>query len=447
MKKISLIAAFVLLISIFTAIPVNAISFTPNESVYSEAVLLKNLDTGTTIYEKNADQKVYPASLTKIMTAILVLENIPDLDNTMITAEPSLFDELYLIGASTADFRPYETASAKDLMYGMMLQSACEAASILGYYVGGDSIENFIIMMNNKAKEIGCTDTHFTNAHGLFSENQYTTAKDMAIITEYAMKLPQFMEISCTNKYEIPPSNKHTESRIVAHTNLMMDKARGGEKYYYENIKGIKTGTLDEAGRCLVSTASKNGYNYMLITFNAPMKDDEGNNVYYNFLDAKSLYEWAFKYFSYTDLIGSEEEIAEVKVRFSNDNDFVLVRPDGEYSTLWPSTIDTSSIQRIVNIEKDEIDAPVAKGTKLGTVDLMLSGVKITSLDLIAANDVERSELKYNLFKAKEFFTSTWFKIGVGVAIGLIVIYIIMFLIYSRKKKIRRKKVNRKRQF
>ncbi|MEG0615267.1 MAG: D-alanyl-D-alanine carboxypeptidase, partial [Oscillospiraceae bacterium] len=131
MKKISIFLAAVILLSIITIMPAGAVSFTPNVEVASEAVYLINTDSNTVIYEKNADLKEYPASLTKIMTAILVLENIDDLEATQIEAAPRIFDEFVGVGASTADFKPYEVASAKDLMYGMLLQSACEAASIL----------------------------------------------------------------------------------------------------------------------------------------------------------------------------------------------------------------------------------------------------------------------------------------------------------------------------
>lgn len=445
MKKFSAILSIFVLISFISSFKINAVSFTPNSEIYSEAVYLKNLDTGEVIYQKNADKKEYPASLTKIMTAILVLENVDDIDNTMVTAPPYVFDELYKTGASTADFRPNETASVKDLMYGMILQSACEAASILADYVGGGSVSKFVQMMNDKAKSLGATSTNFTNPHGLFDENQYTTAHDMAIITEYAMSLSRFNEIADTKTYTIGPSNKHTEPRTVSHTNLMLDKVKGGE-YYYPYVKGIKTGTLDEAGRCLVSSASKDGYNYLLVTLNAPLKDADGNNKYYNFMDAITLYEWAFKYFKNTVLLQSSEEVGEVPVRFSSGNDYVLVCPKDSFSALWPSTLDTSAIQRVINLEQ-EVDAPVKKGDKLGTMELKLSGETLFKVDLVAKDGVERSELEYNLYLAKQFISSTWFKATVALIVALIILYLIIHGISSKKKRRKIKKISKRRQF
>lgn len=445
MKKCSIFIVIALIISMLSVLPASAVSFTPDKEIYSEAAYLINLDTGIVIYEKNAEQQEYPASLTKIMTAILTLENVPDIDNTMVTAPSYVFDELYQSGASTADFRPYETAPVKDLLYGMILQSACEAANILADYVGGGSMPKFIEMMNAKAQALGATSTHFVNPHGLFDANQYTTAKDMAIITQYAMSLSKFNEIANTTSYTIGTTNKHTETRTVSHTNLMLDKIKGGE-YYYQYAKGIKTGTLDESGRCLVSTASKDGYNYLLVTLNAPVKDAEGNNKFYNFVDAITLYDWAFKFFQLTSILTTDEEIAEVPVKFSDSKDYVLVQPSADFSTLWPSTLDMSSVQRVITLE-DEVVAPVVKGAKLGTMELKLSGETLTTVDLIAQNDVGRSAMEYNLSIAKEFTSSIWFKTAVAVIILLIVLYLVVHGTINRKKRKKMKKVTKKRQF
>lgn len=444
MRKISIVTIVALLITSFLSVKVNAITFPYDGELHSDAVYLVNLDTDTVIYEKNSDKMEYPASLTKIMTAILTLENIPDLKNTTIEAPSYIFDELYQVGASTADFRPYEIASAEDLMYGMMLQSACEAASILGDYVGQGSISNFVDMMNSKALELGATDTHFTNAHGLFDPEQYTTAKDIATITEYALTLPRFKEITNTYSYELAPTNKHSEPRTVVHTNFMLNKS---SKYYYPYIQGIKTGTLDEAGRCLVTTASKDGYNYLCVVMGSPLYDEDGNKVFYNLEDTKNLYEWAFNDFSYKTILSDTEEIGEVSVNFSDDKEYVLVKPSEEFSLLWPSSIDESTVQRVIDLDED-VDAPVEKGQKLGTMKLMLSGEELKEVDLVSTDSVERSALKYNLYIAKQFTSSTWFKIAIGVVIVLIILYI-AFLISINKKKKRRKirSVNKRRPF
>lgn len=439
---LTLLAA--LLFTLFPAMPVAAVNFIPNCDVYSEAVLLVNLDNNVVLYEQNADKPMFPASLTKIMTAILALENISDLDNTMIEANPALFDELYLSGASTANFLPYEVASAKDLMYGMVMQSACEAASILAYHVGGGSVTSFVQMMNDKAAELGCTNTHFANAHGLFDESQHTTARDMALITQYAISLPRFMDIANTVQHTIPVSNKNLEPRTVRHTVKMLDK---NSEYYYSPLRGVKTGTLDESGRCLITTATKDGYNYLLVTLNAPQETaPDGKVVRYDFQDHRNLYQWAFDDFRYTTLLSADEEVDEVPVKFSSGNDYVLVSPASDYATLWQTSIDQTNLRRVVTLD-EEVIAPVEKGQKLGTIELQLSGEAIVSVDLIATASVERSAWKYNLDLAKQFTSSAWFKIAVVVAVALVIGYLALYISSLRRQRRKKRRVKKSRRF
>lgn len=442
MKKISLIVTFLVILSMFSEIAASALTFTPDITVYSEAAYLINMDTGTVIYEKNPDQKMYPASLTKIMTAILVIENVSDLENTQIEAPSYIFDELYGLGASTADFRPYETASAEELLYGLMLQSACEAGSILADYVGGN-VENFVLMMNEKARELGCTNTNFVNAHGLEDPNQYTTASDMAKIMEYAVTLPNFTKITSTYAYEIGASNKHSEPRSIYNTNKMLLKT---SDYYYEPIRSSKTGTTDEAGRCLATTASLDGYNYLLVTLGGPLYDDDGEIFQSSFVDAKNLYQWAFENFKPTVLLSTDEEIGEVGVKYSDGNDYVLVQPAEKFSMLWPTCIDTTVIDRKKNLP-DEIEAPVKKGDKVGTLELKCSGETLAVVDLVAATDVNKSALKYNLDVAKNFFGSFWFKLAIVLIVVLIGAYIFLYFFINRKKRRKMKRIKKRRQF
>lgn len=437
MKKLSFILVFAVIMSMFSQIQVNALTFTPSTEVYSEAAYLINLDTDTVIYEKNSDKVMYPASLTKIMTAIIAIENIEDLENTQIEAPSYIFDELYQSGASTADFRPREVATAKDLLYGLMLQSACEAGSILADHVGG-SVEGFVEMMNNKAVEIGCENTHFVNAHGLHHPDQYTTAKDMAKIMEYAVSLPEFKEIASTYSYEIPANNKHTEPRNIYHTNKMILRT---SDYYYEPIGPSKTGTTDEAGRCLASTASFGGYNYLLVTLGGPMKDEEGNNFQSAFLDAKSLYEWAFAYFRETTILSVTEELGEVSVKYSAGADHILVHPEHGFEMFWPTSIETTVIEKKVNLPK-EIEAPVKAGDKIGTLELRCSGETLAEINLLASQGVEKSALAYNLDLVKKFFSSIWFKVTLGVVLFFVAGYVALVIIANKKKK-KRRRMNR----
>lgn len=432
MRKLSLLIC-VCFLTVMMAVNVQAITFSlpDGTTIYSEAAYLVNLDTDEVVYEKNADKQLVPASLTKIMTAIILLEeykdNISALSTTYVSGPSACFDELYMTGASTADIRIGEKVSYKDLLYAMMLRSACEAANIIAYNIGGGSIQNFVDMMNDKAAQLGCVNTHFTNAHGLFWEDHYTTARDMAVITEYAMSLPMFTEISCTVEYTMEATDYHPEPRTISHTNYMMSRTNGGD-YYYEYVKGIKTGTLDEAGRCLASLAYKDGYSYLLITMNAPQQDAQGNNVFYNFIDAKTIYEWAFDNLEYTDIALATEEKAEVPVEYGDGQDYVIVRPAQAYSQIWNKSIPLSSIHQEITLDQNVV-APVNAGDKLGTLELSYGGETLATIDLIATQSLARSERSSMVTVAKSFIGSDDFYIALKITVGFFLAYTVLIIV------------------
>lgn len=419
-------AAVMLMLSI--SVPVSAaISFTPDFDVYSEAALLINLDTGDVMYSKNADKQLVPASLTKIMTAVLVLEqfmnDIPALSTTYVSGGYECFDELYMTGASTADIQVYEKVSYKDLLYALMLRSACEAANIIAVNIGG-SLSGFVEMMNLKAAQLGMNNTHFTNAHGLFWENHYTTANDLAILTRYAMSLPLFTEIATTVAYTMEETSYHAR-REINHTVSLMQK---GSEYYYEYAKGIKTGTLDEAGRCLISTAYKDGYSYLLITLGAPQQDENGRSVMYNFIDAKNIYEWAFNTFEYTMIISGTEEIAEVPVEYGDGVDYVIVRPDEEFSRIWSRRVASDSVHRNISLSENVI-APVRAGDILGTLELQYGGETLAVINLVATTNVARSQQKEMIAVAQSFIGSDDFYSAIQYSIAFFLAYTILIII------------------
>ncbi len=426
-KRIISAAVAVALIFATTINVFAAVSFTPDFDVYSEAALLINLDTGDVMYQKNADERLTPASLTKIMTAVLVLEHfqgdISALSTTRVSGGYECYDELYMTGASTADIQPYEEVSYKDLLYALILRSACEAANIIAVNIGG-SLSGFAEMMNLKAKQLGMNDTHFTNAHGLFFEDHYTTANDLAILTRYAMSLPLFTEIACSATYTMSETSYH-EERTISHTNLMMLK---GSEYYYEYAKGIKTGTLDEAGRCLISTAYKDGYSYLLITLGAPQQNENGENVMYNMIDHKNIYEWAFDSFEYTTVISGTEEIAEVPVEYGDGVDYVIVRPNAEYSRIWSKRIPTDSVYRDIKLSENVI-APVKKGDVLGVMELQYGGETLATIELVATADVARSVQKETIAKAQSFIGSKEFFNAAKYSLAFFLIYTILIII------------------
>ncbi len=429
----------------------SALVFTPNCTVTSEAAVLLNMDIGEIVYEKNADMKEFPAALAQVMTAVIVLENCPKISEEKITAKAELFAPLANYENQTdlryAEIDAEDTLTVEDLLYAMMLTSSCEASLMLADHFGGGSEEAFVEKMNAKAVELGMTATRFTNATGLYSARQVTTARDMMTLLKYAMTVSQFEAISCANSYT--PANAESlgkkEDWSWEHSNPMSDSK---SEYFSTGVRGIKTGNLQESGRNICCKASRDGNNYLLVCMNAPMYDDEGNSRFYHLEDAAGIIDWAFTHLTYQKLLGENDEIDEVQVANADGNDFVLVKPEKEYSCIWCDTADMDSIQRIVTIDEN-VQAPVKVGDKLGTISLKLSGETLAEGNLIAATAVERSLWKYNLSLIPGFFGSVALSRSVKIALVLTLVYtaacIFFFVRYKMERK-RRRQAARKEQ-
>lgn len=432
MKKIAAALAGILLLVPFTgSLSAQAINFPLKTPIQSESAVLINLDTDTIIHEKNADTQQMPGPLVNIMAAVVCLENCDDLEEK-ITVDESVYSYLYNIeypeDLRYADIYNGDVLTVNDLLYAMMLTSSIEAAETLAYYVGDGSTSVFVDMMNEKATELGCSSTNFTNATGMYDINQYTTARDVAKITQYALSVPLFETIATTGEYNPSVPNlqnheTHTEW-IWEHSNIMMDNEND---YFYAGAKGIKTANLSAAGRNIVAMASRDGNNYLAVLLKSPVCDAEGINTYYHLEDAETLFDWAFNHFSYQVILSNTVEVGEIPVELADGNDYVLARPKEEFSLLWYDEFDTSLIKKDDIIwDNDKLQAPIKKGERLGEVTLTYSGEELGTLELVAVSDVERSVLKYNIYAAKMFINSKWFIKAIIISAILCFVYIVI---------------------
>lgn len=428
MKKfISVLAAMFMCIYFSLSITAGAVEFTPPFEVNSSSAYLINLDTKSVIYQKNAEQEQMPASLVNIMTAIIVLEKCSDPDGTTIRADKALYDEFdeydYPDDLRYGEIWDGDVLTVTDYLYAMMLTSSCEAANILANYIGNNNIPAFVDMMNAKAKEIGAEKTVFANPHGLYDPKQVTTAKDMSLITQYALTVPGFEEIATAEEYDVHPSSyitAHDEPWTWTHSNIIMSAA---SDFYLFGVKGIKTGNLQLGGRAIITMGTYDGIKYLLVLLNAPFYDEEGDSKYYHIIDAYNLMQWVFDNFEYKDLLSSSEEIAEIAVNDSDGNSYVLVKPKEDVSALWYNEVDVTSIQ-INKKLYESVNAPVKKGQKLGEIELKLSDEVIANVDLVAASDVDRSFVKFNLSTAKDFIGSSWMKRAAVISLLLSLFYL-----------------------
>ncbi len=463
-RKLSAVILIFTVLILNCSIGVSAFEFTPISGIdengkgiplkfYSESVYMMNLDTGETLLNIDGEKARVPASLTKIMTAVVLLDQFktsPEkLKTTYVSCGSEAFDELYGTGASTADIQPNEKVNYYDLLAALLIPSSCEAANIIAINVGG-SINKFCDMMNAKAEELGMTETHFSNAHGLFANKNYTSCKDMSVLCKYALdNYPEFKEIVSMPDYQMEPTNYHSEGTSIINTNYMLSSA---SDYYYSSVKGIKTGTLDEAGRCLASYASYDGYNYLIVSMGAPIDKREedikigeknpdsvfaDDVVYYNLLDHISLYKWAFNNLAMTDFVNTSSEVQEAAVEFGKGTDYVTLKPAEGYSRLWPIDIPTNDVKREITISKNII-APIEKGDVLGKMALVYNGETLGTIDLVATGAVECDEFSAKLHVAASFFHSKAFMLALVIIILIIVIYTSIYAVRTHMKYIKK---------
>lgn len=434
MKRIlTLILTAVFLLPFIKIQDVGAISFPMKTTLKSRSAMLMNLDSGMIIHEKNPDEKLPPGPLVNIMTAVIVLESCADLGQE-ITMNPNVYTPIYTSVADNSDIplgidiNDGDILSVRDLLYCMMLTSSVEASQTLADFVGEGNIASFVEKMNLKAAEIGMTNTHFTNAHGMFDSNQYTTAKDMMTLTKYALEVPLFSEIASTVTYnpEIPNVAHHPNHStwLWNHSNVMADPEN--EDCYYMGAKGIKTARMNTAGRNLVVQASRDGNNYLAVLMIAPIKDADGEEKYFHIDDARELFNWAFSSFSYQIIIGESTECGSRDVTLGEEQDFVLACPKEEVLMLWCDDVQTNSISQNIKWYKESFQAPVSKGDVLGELTLEYSGEVLRKVELVANSDITRSKSKYNFEVAKRFIGSNWFKTAIKISVILSVIYILI---------------------
>lgn len=448
LKKIFCIVLCIIVV-IFSSFA--AYGFTPtNFEVDAEAVVLLNLDTGDVLYEKNKSSKMYPASLTKLMTALLLYENSTDLDADQITVSKNALKLLEGTDSSTGGLKAGEILTARQMLYVLLLSSANDGANAIAEHVSGD-IDTFVSLMNNRAAELGMTGTHFANAHGLNDPAHYTTAEDMAILTQKFLSVDVLKEVCYTTKYKLPATNLSKE-RSYTTTNLLM--LNNGQKcsaekyknqpYYYKYAHGVKTGYTDPAGRCLISTATKDGYTYLCVLMNSPVYDGAGNKIRIEFGDTKALYEWAFNDFEYKTVLNGGDIIGEAPVELSWDTDFVSASPSESLSAIVPKVADTSTVSTNVHWYKESFDAPIKKGDILGECDVSYAGESLGTVTLVAMQDVERSTIMYAARGTKRFFSKLFksvpFLIFIAVLLIAVAVFIIICVVINSPKHKKRKR-------
>lgn len=409
----------------------------------AKAALLVDVGSGEVLYEKNAHERNYPASITKVMTALLVLEAVQDgklrLDQE-ITATEDAFEGLAADG-STANIKPGETMTVEGLLNCMLIVSANEATHILAEAVSG-SVQSFVSLMNQRAEELQCENTHFANPSGLHDERHYTTAWDIYLITREAMKHKEFTEICARKAYTVPETNV-SKPRELHSTNYLISTWRTGwPGYYYEDAHGIKTGSTPEAGYCLVASADRGSRQLVSVVLGAEkVKLEDGKTETKSFSETIRLFDHGFDDFKRMTLLDPDEYICEVPVELSSEANYVIVHPAEGLERMVPADLEPDALTRTVTLNSEIVDAPIAEGDELGTITISYGDVEYGTVPLLALNDVSASWLLTKKREIQDFLAKPWLKLAaIGVAVLAVGVVILRLASNSRSKRYGRRR-------
>ncbi len=430
MKRIvSILLCLVLLTVCF---PVSAYEVT-GVTVTAKNAMVASLDTGEILYSKAIDERLYPASITKLMTAAVILDRFPDQNAVSVTMTDSAFQQILGTGSAVLNAKVGETFSGKDALAAIVISSAGDLVYAYAEAAYG-SVAAFTEQMNRKAAELGLTGTHYQNPIGLHDEQNYTTVRDIYTLSVYLLEhYPLVTELTGKSRYTMAATNMNGE-RILCTTNYMLDP---NTSYYYPYCTGLKTGFTDEAGRCLVSTASYDGYRYLTIAMNCPTQDGTRTE----FTTSRDLFRYMFNRFSYKAVLDTASPVTEMPVRLSGDSDYVSLYPSSQVKAILPKEADNSSIVIVPHLIAESVDAPVKRGDVLGTADVIYAEQVIGHVDLIAGNDVESSTLLIVLDALKRFVTSKGFRIVIGLLLAAVLLLVLYIIYINQKGKIKSRKV------
>lgn len=401
----------------------------------AKAVVLYELNSGTMLYTWNPDAKIYPTSMVKMMTVLVALEN-GDLDE-MVTVTRSMRNQVP-IGILGIDLKTNEEISLRDLLYCTMVASATDAAVIAAIHVGG-SIDGFLQMMNDKAVQLGCKNTHYGNVHGLHDEQTYTTARDIARITEAALENEVFRTMFRTSDYTVPATNKSDE-RVITTTNHMMNAQN--KKYYDMRVTGGKTGATDEGGRCLTLTAEQNGMELLCVLMGAtPTVAENGSlSAYGSFEESKVLIDYAFEHYEFRQVFFDGQSLNQYPVEGGASH--VVTQAASSVSTVMPVQVEENLLRWVYQENSTTVSAPVEKGQILGTVQVWYGSKCLAQTDMVAMNAVEKYQQPVIPQKPESVFGGSWLLLllalaGIVVAVFLVILgmRITQIMRYRRKQR------------
>lgn len=416
---------FIVILLIITLFNLYTLSFAdstipnPDFQIYSSGSVLMDASTGKVLIQKDMNKQLYPASTTKILTAIIAIEKL-DLSSTLTASRSAVM--AIPSGYSNAGIKVGESLNVNDLLEMFLIHSANEVGYIFAEEISGN-IENFANLMNQKATELGCINTHFTNPSGIHDINHYSTAYDMAIIARYCMKNETFRNIVNKKSCKFSATDLYPEERYFKNTNSLLDPSN---RYYYEYAIGIKTGFTTQAKNCLIAGAQKNGIELIAVMLGAEATENGQSGRY---IDAKNLFDFGFENYEVKQFLQEGTKIAEIKIKNATKETQTLnLLAKTSLSATFESSFNISSLNPSIKIEEN-ITAPIAKDKILGKISYDIDGITYET-DLIAENDVIKSNILETIIQI--------------LSAIIILILIAEFFSHTKKKKNNNKKKLRK---
>lgn len=428
MKKLLSCMLAMAALAVVLAMPAFAtLGYEPDFEVASEAVYIVNTDTNIVVYEKNSETPMEAASLTKMMTMLLMLQSYEDqLDTITVTAPSYIYDILYGTGASTADIRRGETVTLRNLLYAMEVQSGNEAAYMVADYMSGSDIAAFVARMNAEAAAIGCTGTTFTDPCGLDSGN-ITTARDAYLILRALTRYDTYAEAAQQATYQMPANASHTDPYTLYTTNSMISSS---SSYYRAYTHGGKTGSLSSGWQNFAGWHTNNGESYISVLLHTPNEADTINpsNPKPALAETGSLMDWAFKTFTIAAALDTTEAATEIPILYSTESDTLLLYPADSMMTLLPAEGGQALTEKTFQLP-DSVTAPIQQGDVVGTVTLSINGQLLGTVDLIAGSSINRNAVLFTLTKIGEFFSGRFFKLVVLLTVIVVMVYAFIWVL------------------
>lgn len=410
MKKLKIIFFIFIFLMQFIIFISPSYADSDNLKTYCPSCILIEANTGKILYEKNSNDVRFPASTTKIMTAILTVENC-NLDDVATVSHNAVYSIPY--DYTHASLKEGEELTIEQLLYALMIPSANDAAIVLAEHISG-SVEEFAKLMNKRAEELGCKNTHFVNPNGIHSKDHTSTSYDLALMGKFAMQNSIIRKIVSTTQFTLPATNKYSKTdRIFNNSNDLLNTY---SRYYYEGTTGVKTGYTGEAGNCIIASAKKNDFEVILVVLGG---ESTNTGLSQRYLDCKTLFDYAFKNYSIKTLNEKNAVLKQITVRGATEetqNLNVLIKDKIEIFS--ENSADLSSLEPEITLDEN-LMAPISANSAIGKITYNYDGQTYSS-DLIAETQVLSSDFLPLLFRILLIF---------------VVLYLLFLLLKNPKNK------------